>query len=370
MCYPVRCHCLAARTSPDSGDNRRYVTTHHVFLIPGFFGFVNFGRLVYFSHAREFLEDALAREGMSAEIHRVRLGPTSSLRVRAAQLLQFVRETAPEHAPIHLIGHSTGGLDARLFASPGVVLDGGQDIESYARRVRSIVAVATPHRGTPLAAFFSSLMGQQLLRLLSFSTILVLRRGRIPLGLMARAAGTVARVAMRRDAPPLALLAHLEAELLDKLDDQPELLASFVRDVHGDQALMPQLVPASMDLFDSTTMDRPGTRYASVVATARPPRQRARFALGTSAWSQATYTLYSWLHRQVGEGDGIVPTASQRRGHVLFEACADHLDVIGHFDDPDHRPPHTDWISTGCGFDRAQFEALWTAVARFVAAAG
>src|ERR1043165_9962660 len=37
-------------------------TTHHVCLIPGFFGFVNFGRLVYFTHVREFLEDALSRE--------------------------------------------------------------------------------------------------------------------------------------------------------------------------------------------------------------------------------------------------------------------------------------------------------------------
>src|SRR5688572_24190297 len=131
--------------------------THHVFLIPGFFGFVNFGRLVYFSHVREFLEDAFARERLPVEIHRVRLGPTSSLRVRAAELLRFVRDTAPEHAPIHLIGHSTGGLDARLFTTPGLTLEGETEIEPYARRVRSVVSIASPHRGTPLAAFFSSL---------------------------------------------------------------------------------------------------------------------------------------------------------------------------------------------------------------------
>src|SRR5690606_1087374 len=115
--------------------------------------------------------------------------------------------------------------------------------------------------------------------------------------------------------------------------------------------------------------DRDTTRYGCVITTARPPRQLSRFGLGMSPWSQLTYSLYTWLHHQVGPGDGIVPIASQRRGQVLFEASGDHPDVIGHFDDPAHMPPHTDWISTGSGFDRAQFEALWTAVAGFVASA-
>lgn len=345
------------------------MATHHVFLIPGFFGFVNFGRLVYFSHVREFLEDAFARERLRVEIHGVRLSPTSSLRIRAAELVRFVRETAPEHAPIHFIGHSTGGLDARLFTTPGLTLDDETDIERHASRVKSIVSVASPHRGTPLAAFFSSLMGQQLLRLLSFGTIIVLRRGRLPIGLMARAAGSLARVAMRRETLPVALLAALEAELLDNMGpDQKELIESFVHDVHGDQALMPQLVPAAMDLFESATGDRPTTRYGCVTASAKPPRQLARFGLGLSPWAQITYSLYTWLHHQVGPGDGIVPAASQRRGKVIAEARGDHLDVIGHFDDPDHQPPHTDWITTRSGFDRAQFQAMWTEVARFVTA--
>jgi hypothetical protein len=343
------------------------VTTHHVFLIPGFFGFVNFGRLVYFSHVREFLEDAFARERVRVEIHRVKLGPTSSLPVRASELLRFVRETAPEHAPIHLIGHSTGGLDARLLATPGVVLEGETEVEQVARRVRSVVGVVAPHRGTPLAALFASMMGQQLLRVLSFGTIIVLRRGRLPLGLFARAAGKLARVAMDRNTLPVALLAALEAELRRDFGNDEELIATFAREVHGDQALMPQLQPAAMDLFEAATADRASTRYGCVTALARPPRQLARFSLGLSPWSQATYSLYSWLHHHVGPGDGIVPVASQQRGTVLFDARGDHLDVIGHFDDPRHTPPHTDWISTGSSFDRSQFEALWTAVARFVA---
>lgn len=346
------------------------MATHHVFLIPGFFGFVNFGRLVYFGHVREYLEDAFARERMRVELHGVRLSPTASLRVRTAELLRFIRETAPERAPIHLIGHSTGGLDARLLLTPGLELEGvDADIEAYARRVRSVVAVATPHRGTPLAHFFSSLMGQQVLRLLSLATIAVLRRGRLPVGLLARAGRVLARIVLQRSSPPVELLRHLEQELLGELGgDQRDLIDGFLTNVKADQALMPQLTPAAMDIFDAATGDRPGVRYGSVTATARPPRALDRIGLGTDLWAQATFTLYRWLYRQVGVGDGIVPTASQRRGPLVHEARGDHLDVLGHFDAPDHQPPHTDWLATGSAFDRPQFEALWSHVAAYVAA--
>ena len=344
-------------------------TTHHIFLIPGFFGFVNFGRLVYFGHVRDYLEDAFARERMRVEIHRVRLGPTSSLRVRAAELLRFVHETAPTSAPIHLIGHSTGGLDARLLVTPSLDIETDLDIEAHARRVRSIVSVATPHLGTPLAGFFSSMMGQRVLRLLSVGTIAVLRRGRLPAALFARGAGAVARLALNRASPPLALLDHLESELLGNLEPQQrELLDSFLRDVRGDQALMPQLTPEAMDLFEAATADRPDVRYGCIPVLATAPSLRTRVGLGLGAWAHATYSLYAWLHGRVGEGDGIVPIASQRRGLVLHEAHGDHLDVIGHFEGPDSTPPHVDWLTSGSGFSRPQFEALWTSVARFVAA--
>lgn len=344
------------------------MTTHHVFLIPGFFGFVNFGRLVYFTHVRELLDDLFARERMAVEIHRVRLKPTSSLRVRATELAQVIRELAPEDASVHLIGHSTGGLDARLVTAPGVSLDTEFPLEPIARRVRSVITVATPHRGTPLAAFFASRMGQHALRLLSLATITLLRRGRLPVALLARATRSFAKFAVKRPGAPVDLLEHLEDELLGTLpSDQRDQIGAFVRDVYGDQTLMPQLTPASMDVFDAATVDNPGVRYASVVARATPPRLATRLAIGPRLWRQATYSLYAWLHGQVGEGDGIVPVASQRHGSVLYEARGDHLDVIGHFDDPDRQPPHTDWLDTGSSFDRAQFEALWTNVVQFIA---
>jgi hypothetical protein len=307
---------------------------------------------------------------MRVEIHGVRPGPTSSLSKRAAELLRTIDEAAPADAPIHLIGHSTGGLDARLLVSPNVTLATDLDIAAAAGRVRSVVSIASPHRGTPLAAFFSSLLGQQLLRLMSLATITVLRRGRLPAAVFTHAARVLARIAIDRNrtSAPVALLDHLERELVGNIEpEKHDLIDGFLENIHGDQDLMPQLTPAAMDLFQAATSDRPGLRYGCVTARAAEPSIRARLKLGVSPWQQSTYALYAWLHRRVGDGDGIVPVASQSHGMMLHETRADHLDVLGHFDDAGAKPPHVDWLNSGSGFDRPQFQALWTSVARFVA---
>ena len=57
-----------------------------------------------------------------------------------------------------------------------------------------------------------------------------------------------------------------------------------------------------------------------------------------------------------------MPTRSQVWGEILQAVQADHLDVIGHFNDPAVQPPHFDWLTTGSGFRRQRFEALWDGV--------
>jgi triacylglycerol lipase len=52
---------------------------------------------------------------------------------------------------------------------------------------------------------------------------------------------------------------------------------------------------------------------------------------------------------------------------VVGAAWADHHDLIGHFHAPFHVPPHFDWLTSGSGFDRARFEALWRGAARWLA---
>src|SRR5262249_49408256 len=125
---------------------------HRLYLVPGFFGFANLGELVYFGHARDFLTAELGRRGVLADVLVVHSHPTASLHVRTRDLLQVIVDTAgSDTGPIHLIGHSSGGLDARLLVSPGAALGDDLPTDLFAPRIRSVVSVSTPHYGTPLA---------------------------------------------------------------------------------------------------------------------------------------------------------------------------------------------------------------------------
>jgi triacylglycerol lipase len=68
------------------------------------------------------------------------LGPTAGIAARAAQLRAFLDRETP-HEPVHLIGHSLGGLDSRYLISR----------LGMAARVLSLTTVGTPHRGTTFA---------------------------------------------------------------------------------------------------------------------------------------------------------------------------------------------------------------------------
>ncbi len=369
---------------------------HHVYLVPGFFGFANFGELKYFAHVHEVLASWFADHGVDAAVHPVPTLPTASLRRRAAVLLANVAATAEGDGPIHLIGHSSGGLDARLMVTPGVSLDGEVqiDAEPWAARVRSVVSVAAPHRGTPSATFFTTLYGKRMLQVLSLLTVRMLGIGRLPLSVVATLAGIASRlddpINRRRDA-----LDQLNDQLLsDFSPERRDALQHFFAQVLEDQRLLPQLTPESMDIFNAGTPDRPGVRYGSIVTAARRPGVGTAWSAGTSPTAQATHALYVALHTLTAFGadqvpelprdvlsrlslayrrtpdrrssDGMVPTLSQPWGEVLYCARADHLDVMGHFDDSDHDPPHFDWLHTGSGFRRAEFENLWGAAARFL----
>jgi hypothetical protein len=261
-------------------------------------------------------------------------------------------------------------------------------------QVRTAVTVATPHHGTPLAAFFASLLGQQLLRVLSLVTISVLRFGRLPVSALVQLGAVFARVDGILGFNS-ALLDELFAQLLD--DFSPErrrALSSFFDEVGGDQSLLTQLTPEAMEVFDACARPRPGVRAGSVVTLAHPPSVGSRLAVGLDPTGQATYAIYAALYRlarlpsdrvptlddaqaavlrdafgtlpDAAANDGMVPTRSQPWGEVIHAVRADHLDVVGHFGDPAHDPPHIDWITTGSGCSIARFEELWSTVVDFM----
>jgi triacylglycerol lipase len=108
-----------------------------VILVHGLFGFDRMGipgaRMDYFRGIAKHLET------LGCHAHAVKLSRAKSVPERARQLCDAI--TALPHERVDLIAHSMGGLDARYaLAHLGL-----------ASRVRSLVTVGTPHRGTPLA---------------------------------------------------------------------------------------------------------------------------------------------------------------------------------------------------------------------------
>ena len=68
------------------------------------------------------------------------LSPTGGISERARQLKAFLDREWP-HSPVHIMGHSMGGLDARYLIS----------CLGMADRVLSLTTLGTPHRGTHFA---------------------------------------------------------------------------------------------------------------------------------------------------------------------------------------------------------------------------
>lgn len=372
--------------------------THHVYLIPGFLGFANLGEIFYFGHVRRFLAVQLAAQGIDAQIHVVHPPPTASLPRRAARIAETIAETAPDGAaPLHLIGHSSGGLDARLLMAPEVALPTSLDVERLSARIHSVVTVATPHHGTPLASFFTTLRGQKLLQVLSLLTIYMLHFGHLPLAGLLWMGSRFVRLG------DLVASSELLDEIFGRLLEdftaaRRREVRAMLRDVVEDQGLMLQLTPEAMEVFNAAVLPRPGVRCGAVVAKAVRPSLWSTLRVGLDPAGQVTHALYGALYQlaaatpqrrspplepevaralrhaygetpSAAANDGIVPTRSQAWGRLLHAAVADHLDVLGHFRDPSRDPPHVDWLVTGSAFDRAGYEALWGDVARFLATA-
>jgi len=365
-----------------------------VLLVPGFLGFQRLGRLPYFVGVDVVLKRALADYGVDAQIETMRTLPTSSLRARAGRLAQRVAAMGPSGS-VHLVGHSTGGLDSRTMLSAYATPGDGVDIEAAADRVRSVVTVCTPHHGTPLAAFFVSAQGRRVLRMLSLLIVHGLRRAKRPLGGLVRA-GRVLLWVDELIHVDRTILRQLYEELLE--DVPPEVaveIQHMLDDIGHDQSLIEQLGPAALDLLNTVTQDRPDVRYGCVVAGAPRPGLRTVLEVGREPYDQVTHAIYQALYRITARypstfvpelsarqrarleavygakvsqetNDGFVPTLSQLHGELLHAARADHLDVMGYFRQPGD-PRHVDWLASGAGFRRDAFERLWRSVARFIA---
>jgi len=155
-------------------------------------------------------------------------------------------------------------------------------------------------------------------------------------------------------------------------------------------------MPEVMELFNAAVSDHPDVRYGCVASAAPAPGKRRLLRAVVSPLSALGLAVYTTVHgvssradgrypyatpdaqqRQMLElafgrtpspstVDGIVPTLSMLWRELLWCGDADHLDVVGHFDDARATPPHVDWLSSGAHFSRRAFGSMNDAVCRFM----
>jgi triacylglycerol lipase len=388
---------------------------HYLYLSPGMFGFTRLASYDYFAHVERALSARFASAGIEIEVHVSDVLPTASVRRRAAKLAELIDRTATGTGPIHLLGHSTGGLDSRLVASPSTRFPTSTEGRRWLPRLRSVTTMNTPHYGTPLASFFATTRGQQALYLLSAFTVIGLSVGARPLSIASMLIDILGR-GDRAIGVTVPVLDRSMKSLLGLVNDarSPDLRA-YLKAIAEDQGSMVQLSPEAMDLMVAGFEDRPGVWYQSTVSMAPAPSPRKWIDTIGHPWHAASLSLFTALHeitsrydarypcaasphadgdtpmadaateallaRELGASpdlranDGCVPIRSQLWGTVAWAGFGDHLDVLGHYRDetPEARIEwrHYDWLTSGSQFDDACFERLMDAVAAgMVKAAG
>lgn len=375
---------------------------HRVYFIPGMFGFGRLAGYDYFNHVRVGLERRFRDAGQDVLFEDIPAPPTSSMRYRSRIVATTIERTAGSEGPIHLVGHSTGGLDLRLVLSPTVRLGLDPSLLEWRSRVQSAVSINAPHYGTPVAGFFATVSGTRLLYALSLITVISLSVGEPSLAIFSRVLAGLGGIDSIFGGD-MRLFSRITDNVLRFVDkDARSEIGDFLSKVRVDQGGIIQLMPEAVDLFNAATEADPGVRFGCVASAAPPPRSmrfakriRSPYAAFTAAFYSTLYQfaskvpdvypyarpnerelslLRTGIDHEIGDSanDGIVPTLSMLHGTLIWAGEADHLDVLGHFaddhadDSPNADPsPHRDWITSGARFSRKRFNALLDAVAAF-----
>jgi len=109
----------------------------NIVLVPGLFGFDRLGPLQYFNGVASHLEQTFP----GLHVKAATTNPLGTVAKRADILAQQIGALFGTEE-VHLVAHSMGGLDARFLVSHN---------PAVAARVRTIVTIATPHSGSPVA---------------------------------------------------------------------------------------------------------------------------------------------------------------------------------------------------------------------------
>jgi pimeloyl-ACP methyl ester carboxylesterase len=388
----------AAKAAP------RPLSVHRVVLIPGFLGFNELGDFSYFAHTvGQELADALAEadQGRKIEVDAVETVPAGSLDERQEVLLEQLNAIVREHpgARLHLVGHSTGGLDAELLSrtlpAGAKTSRRGGDARSA---IRSVITLAAPLAGTSLAdsplARFSAIdsFGDLLRAPLS---LLLVRGPRALLG----AAAALLRLLGRDESVGNVISGFLHSgnvgvtyllSLLLSRDLIDDLAPKAVTERMQRSAEDPTLTQIQRRRFVTIARREPDASAAGMLfsllydTTAREAptddasEQRVRAGLIARRPQLQVLGKGELPVLGLSSSDGIVDTCRQvlpvteasvaaELDRVVALVIADHIDVIGYYRGASDRD--AGFLTSGSGFSDAEFKALYAAVAREVAGA-
>jgi len=368
---------------------------HHVYLVPGMFGFGHLAGYDYFQHVKAALSPHFWNAGLDVSFHDVPSPPTSSLRERSRVLKHTILHTAGTQGAIHILGHSTGGLDARLALAPTVNVGVSQELLSWRARVATLVTINTPHYGTPLASYFATVSGARMLYVLSVLTAVSLRLSAPSLAILSRLLSAVGNIDSLLGGD-LKLFSRATDGILRFVDqDGRREITEYLSKVRTDQGAIIQITPEAMDLFNAAVENAEHVRYGWVAAAAPPPsslkaakKVRGPYMAMTAALYSTLYQITSQHHERYGyarpsntelknitdalgktpsdeHNDGIVPTLSMIWGKMIWTEEADHLDTLGHFYDDQKPVIHTDWLTSGAHINRSRFLHMMSKIAEF-----
>jgi pimeloyl-ACP methyl ester carboxylesterase len=371
--------------------------THHVYLIPGMFGFGKLAGVDYFAHVRAALKQRFDDAGLQVVTEVAPSPPTSSLRHRARILAKTVIHTLRDEAgPVHLVGHSTGGLDSRLLLSPTTRLGIEPELLGWTHRVQSIVSVNTPHYGTPLAGYFATVSGTRMLYALSLLTIVSLSIGEPSLSVFSRLLASLGNLdsLLGEDSKWVSRVTDVILRVVDKKGRIE--VSRYLQKIRSDQGGLIQIMPEAIDLFNAATEDNANVRYGCVMTAAPLPLQIKLAQRLLSPYAAVTGALFSTLYQLTSKrphmysyaqptteqqetlrwsfantvddrsSDGVVPSLSMLWGELLWCGEADHLDILGHFHDDQKPAKHVDWMMSGAHFTRLRFNQAMDAIAQFL----
>jgi len=376
-----------------------------VFLVPGLLGFENFASFRYFADRvvaalRAGLEQ---RWQQPVPVIAVPIPPTASLHERQRKLVKTLADRLdviePGQPPlqVHLVGHSTGGLDANLLTYPQPVAEAAwADLDPRAPklrdRIRSVISIASPLQGACITR-------DPVARLLSQGD--------------PRGAPGLTSLVLR-----FCASAAKDFELADGLNGASREAAKtlrFLREVISKWQLLADLQPSMM--LDSRLLKQDVRRRSFVTVTGRAKRgehvspadgffrELAHRASGRSTGcmdeGELVHASVARLNRALaddsadsllirapgielprsldaGHNDGVVNAARQlldpeQPDELAGIVVADHFDVVGYYDrevwqvDDEGREQQKQKLSgllhSGSGFRDDQFFELYQRVA-------